>query len=62
MQLCMRCIYAVCLDGSPPGYHFQRGFGSGTHSWIVYLQVTDWPIHFSFFSCKLLRLHERKIR
>ena len=40
-------IYAVCLDGSPPGYHFQRGFGSGSRSWIVYLQVTD-PFIFLF--------------
>ncbi|KAF8664085.1 hypothetical protein HU200_054996 [Digitaria exilis] len=30
---------AVCLDGSPPGYHLQRGFGSGAHSWLVYLQL-----------------------
>ncbi|XP_066311572.1 pectin acetylesterase 5-like [Miscanthus floridulus] len=33
---------AVCLDGSPPGYHFQRGFGSGSRSWIVYLQGGAW--------------------
>ncbi|KAJ1286596.1 hypothetical protein BS78_03G364600 [Paspalum vaginatum] len=33
---------AVCLDGSPPGYHFQKGFGSGSHSWIVYLQGGAW--------------------
>uniref|UniRef100_A0A804N9J7 Pectin acetylesterase n=1 Tax=Zea mays TaxID=4577 RepID=A0A804N9J7_MAIZE len=33
---------AVCLDGSPPGYHLQRGFGSGSHSWIVYLQGGAW--------------------
>ena len=41
LHIFMRCIYAVCLDGSPPGYHFQRGFGSGSHSWIVFLQVTE---------------------
>lgn len=39
-------VVAVCLDGSPPGYHLQRGFGSGAHSWLVYLQVT----HSNFFS------------
>nr|CAB3475069.1 unnamed protein product [Digitaria exilis] len=33
---------AVCLDGSPPGYHLQRGFGSGAHSWLVYLQGGGW--------------------
>lgn len=31
---------AVCLDGSPPGYHVRRGFGSGAHNWLIYLQVT----------------------
>uniref|UniRef100_K3XNG8 Pectin acetylesterase n=1 Tax=Setaria italica TaxID=4555 RepID=K3XNG8_SETIT len=40
---------AVCLDGSPPAYHLQRGSGSGSQSWIVFLQVTN-------------RLHERKMR
>ncbi|RLN04210.1 pectin acetylesterase 5-like [Panicum miliaceum] len=33
---------AVCLDGSPPGYHLQRGFGSGGHSWIVNLEGGAW--------------------
>jgi hypothetical protein len=34
-------MLAVCLDGSPPGYHLQRGFGSGEHSWLVFLEVID---------------------
>ncbi|XP_062228180.1 pectin acetylesterase 5-like [Phragmites australis] len=33
---------AACLDGSPPGYHLQRGFDSGTHNWLVYLQGGGW--------------------
>ncbi|RCV28520.1 hypothetical protein SETIT_5G410800v2 [Setaria italica] len=33
---------AVCLDGSPPGYHLQRGSGSGAHNWLVYLQGGGW--------------------
>ncbi|BAD87540.1 putative pectinacetylesterase precursor [Oryza sativa Japonica Group] len=33
---------AVCLDGSPPGYHLQRGFGSGEHSWLVFLEGGAW--------------------
>ncbi|BAF06975.2 Os01g0892500 [Oryza sativa Japonica Group] len=33
---------AVCLDGSPPGYHLQRGFGSGEHSWLIYLEGGEW--------------------
>ncbi|KAK8454216.1 hypothetical protein SEVIR_5G416000v4 [Setaria viridis] len=32
----------VCLDGSPPDYHLQRGFGSGSRSWLVYLQGGAW--------------------
>ncbi|KAL5220173.1 hypothetical protein ABZP36_024886 [Zizania latifolia] len=33
---------AVCLDGSPPGYHLQRGFGSGRHSWFIHLKGGAW--------------------
>lgn len=33
---------AVCLDGTPPGYHLRRGFGSGAHSWLIYLQGGGW--------------------
>ncbi|KAL3620719.1 Pectin acetylesterase 12 [Castilleja foliolosa] len=33
---------AVCLDGSLPGYHFDRGFGSGANSWIVNLEGGGW--------------------
>lgn len=33
---------AVCLDGSPPAYHLQRGFGSGAHSWLVHLEGGGW--------------------
>src|SRR4051812_27542480 len=30
---------AVCLDGTPPGYHLQRGSGDGSGSWLVHLEV-----------------------
>ncbi|XP_038980108.1 pectin acetylesterase 5-like isoform X2 [Phoenix dactylifera] len=33
---------AVCLDGSPPGYHFQRGFGSGKDCWLLHLEGGGW--------------------
>ncbi|WOL16710.1 pectin acetylesterase 12 isoform X2 [Canna indica] len=33
---------AVCLDGSPPAYHFHRGYGSGANSWIVNLEGGGW--------------------
>ncbi|KAJ3669322.1 hypothetical protein LUZ60_011272 [Juncus effusus] len=33
---------AVCLDGSPPGYHLQRGHGQGAENWLVDLQGGAW--------------------
>lgn len=35
---------ALCLDGSLPGYHFQKGFGSGSNNWLVHIEVLH---HFS---------------
>ena len=31
--------HAVCLDGSPPAYHFDKGFGKGINNWIVHIEV-----------------------
>ncbi|XP_074379194.1 pectin acetylesterase 5-like isoform X2 [Apium graveolens] len=33
---------AFCLDGSLPGYHFQKGFGSGSGHWLLHLQGGAW--------------------
>lgn len=33
---------AVCLDGTPPGYHLIRGSGSGSNSWLVHLEGGGW--------------------
>uniref|UniRef100_A0A0D9VJX7 Pectin acetylesterase n=1 Tax=Leersia perrieri TaxID=77586 RepID=A0A0D9VJX7_9ORYZ len=33
---------AVCLDGSPPAYHLDRGFGSGVNSWLVHFEGGGW--------------------
>ncbi|CAL4951103.1 unnamed protein product [Urochloa decumbens] len=33
---------AVCLDGSPPGYHMQTGSGAGSRSWLIHLQGGGW--------------------
>ncbi|MED6185998.1 Pectin acetylesterase 12 [Stylosanthes scabra] len=33
---------AVCLDGTLPGYHLDRGFGSGVNSWLVHLEGGGW--------------------
>ncbi|KAK4731368.1 hypothetical protein R3W88_024356 [Solanum pinnatisectum] len=35
---------AVCLDGSPPAYHFEPGLGEGVENWIVHLSATN--LHF----------------
>nr|XP_016457258.1 PREDICTED: pectin acetylesterase 7-like isoform X1 [Nicotiana tabacum] len=33
---------AVCLDGSPPAYHFDPGFGDGVGNWLVQLSGGGW--------------------
>ncbi|XP_051228662.1 pectin acetylesterase 5 [Lolium perenne] len=33
---------AVCLDGTPPGYHLQRGSGDGSNSWLIHLEGGGW--------------------
>ncbi|OIT28141.1 PREDICTED: pectin acetylesterase 7-like isoform X2 [Nicotiana attenuata] len=33
---------AVCLDGSPPAYHFEPGFGDGVGKWLVHLSGGAW--------------------
>ncbi|KAK2456840.1 pectin acetylesterase [Trifolium repens] len=33
---------AVCLDGTLPGYHLDRGFGSGSTSWLIHLEGGGW--------------------
>ncbi|XP_013702401.2 pectin acetylesterase 2-like [Brassica napus] len=33
---------AVCLDGSPAGYHFHPGSGSGAKNWLVHLEGGGW--------------------
>ncbi|GER46901.1 pectinacetylesterase family protein [Striga asiatica] len=33
---------AVCLDGSPAGYHYSKGFGDGKNNWIIYLPGGGW--------------------
>lgn len=40
---------AVCLDGTPPAYHFQPGFGDGSDKWLLHLEGGSWCP--SFQSC-----------
>ncbi|KAK7360561.1 hypothetical protein VNO77_02567 [Canavalia gladiata] len=33
---------AVCLDGSPPAYHLDKGFGEGINNWFVHIEGGGW--------------------
>ncbi|EYU29129.1 hypothetical protein MIMGU_mgv1a023759mg [Erythranthe guttata] len=33
---------AVCLDGSPPAYHLDKGSGDGTNNWLIHLEGGGW--------------------
>ncbi|KAI9115966.1 hypothetical protein K1719_012896 [Acacia pycnantha] len=33
---------AFCLDGSLPGYHLQKGFGSGSNNWLLHIEGGGW--------------------
>lgn len=35
-------FFAVCLDGSLPGYHLQKGFGSGSDKWVLHIEGGGW--------------------
>lgn len=32
----------LCLDGSLPAYHFQKGFGSGSENWLLHIEGGGW--------------------
>uniref|UniRef100_A0A8R7QKB4 Pectin acetylesterase n=1 Tax=Triticum urartu TaxID=4572 RepID=A0A8R7QKB4_TRIUA len=33
---------AVCMDGTPPAYHMDSGYGAGKNRWIVHLEGGSW--------------------
>ncbi|XP_024381508.1 pectin acetylesterase 7 isoform X2 [Physcomitrium patens] len=33
---------AVCLDGSPPGYHLHEGNGGNARNWVLFLEEGAW--------------------
>ena len=35
---------ARCLDGSPPSYHLNRGFGSGKNKWFIFQEGGGWCV------------------
>ncbi|XP_050103023.1 pectin acetylesterase 8-like isoform X2 [Malus sylvestris] len=32
----------MCLDGSAPAYHFDKGFGAGINNWLVHVEGGGW--------------------
>ncbi|GAA0139216.1 hypothetical protein LIER_35047 [Lithospermum erythrorhizon] len=32
----------VCLDGSPPAYHMDKGFGAGIDNWLIQIEGGGW--------------------
>ena len=47
-------LSSVCLDGTPPGYHLQRGSGTGANNWLIHLQVGSLTHPFSYSLYTLL--------
>ncbi|KAL2920689.1 Pectin acetylesterase 9 [Bienertia sinuspersici] len=37
-----KVLGAYCLDGSLPGYHFHKGFGSGASNWLLQFEGGGW--------------------
>ncbi|KAL3651433.1 Pectin acetylesterase 2 [Castilleja foliolosa] len=33
---------AVCMDGTLPGYHLDRGFGDGKNNWLIQIEGGGW--------------------
>ncbi|GMP91678.1 hypothetical protein CsSME_00042268 [Camellia sinensis var. sinensis] len=38
--LCWHSLF--CLDGSPPAYHLDKGFGAGINNWLVHFEGGGW--------------------
>jgi O-palmitoleoyl-L-serine hydrolase len=36
-------VFSVCMDGTPPAYHLDPGFGAGKNNWIINLEVISTP-------------------
>ena len=54
----LRWRLAVCLDGSPPGFYFNKGSGSGSNEWLVFLEVNlhEYP-HVVFVTEMTVNVH-----
>nr|XP_017257125.1 PREDICTED: pectin acetylesterase 8-like isoform X3 [Daucus carota subsp. sativus]XP_017257197.1 PREDICTED: pectin acetylesterase 8-like isoform X3 [Daucus carota subsp. sativus] len=38
----MKKNVSICLDGSPPAYHMDKGFGTGINNWLVHIEGGGW--------------------
>ena len=65
--MCLGFWYcAVCLDGSPPAYHLDKGFGAGINNGLVHFDVGP-SFTILFYNTKMIclllrRWLKRKIR
>ncbi|CAL5392989.1 unnamed protein product [Camellia sinensis] len=50
---------AVCLDGSPPTYHLDKGFGAGINNWLVHFEVGP-SFTILFYNTKMICLLLRR--
>ncbi|KAL8141717.1 hypothetical protein V2J09_014749 [Rumex salicifolius] len=50
---------AVCLDGSPPAYHFDKGFDSGVNNWLIHVEVFYFCNGSDTHQIRLVRPHTR---
>ncbi|XP_019179215.1 PREDICTED: pectin acetylesterase 8-like [Ipomoea nil] len=37
-----KAMGALCLDGSPPAYHFRKGRQEGQDNWLIYMEGGGW--------------------
>lgn len=44
----------MCLDGTLPGYHLDRGFGSAANNWLIQLEVSL-LVTFYKFKCFIMQ-------
>lgn len=49
--ICFVNLFAVCLDGSLPGYHLQKGFGSGSDKWVLHIEVSFYLLLTELINC-----------
>lgn len=57
--LCCLESVSVCLDGSPPAYHLDRGSGAGINNWLIQIEVIKLiGLMLQYVIIKLILLHD----